>query len=151
VRGIAYAVAGIVIAALFSFVIPISIARTMHCSRVAVCMSNLHQLGLAVNQYAKVHEGCLPAADKWCDLLMESDPSLSRRIFECPTEKGMDLPNDVVLLFEADGGWNVSGGQELLTMRHKGRDRMYCSVLLCNFSVRSWPELTEEKSLRWDP
>jgi hypothetical protein len=130
-------------------------------------MSNLHQLGLAVNQYAKVHEGCLPAADKWCDLLMESDPSLSRRIFECPTEKGgvcsyafnrkldrlrlMDLPNDVVLLFEADGGWNLSGGQELLTIRHKGPDRMYCSVLLCNFSVRSRPELTEEKSLRWNP
>jgi hypothetical protein len=130
-------------------------------------MSNLHQVGLAVNRYAKVRDGCLPTADKWCALLMESDPNLPQEIFKCPADKGgvcsyafnrklgglrlMDLPNDVVLLFEANGGWNLSGGQELPTMRHKGTDRMYCSVLLCDFSVRSWPELTEEKSLRWDP
>jgi len=36
-------------------------------------------------------------------------------------------PNDVVLLFETEGGWNQFGGQEMLTLEnHKGKG---CNIL----------------------
>ncbi|MHC4574111.1 MAG: hypothetical protein ACYS76_08260 [Planctomycetota bacterium] len=167
VRGSGYAILSIVAAVLLSSVMFVGLRRARECAGAAVCMSSLHCLAVAANQYAKAHEGYLPSADKWCDLLMETAPSLSERIFKCPAEKGgvcnyafnrkldglrlADVPNDVVLLFEANGGWNVSGGQELLTMRHKGTDGVNCNVAFGDFSVRRWPGLTEEKSLRWKP
>jgi hypothetical protein len=46
-----------------------------------------------------------------------------------------DVPGDVVLLFEADGEWNLSGTEELLNMRLKGR---YSSLLFVDGTVKDY-------------
>jgi hypothetical protein len=93
----------------------------------------LYRLRKSLIKYAGDHEGYLPAADRWCDLLMEYDRRLSGDDFKHPLVEGSlcdfafnknldglrlsDIPDDVVLLFEASGDWNLTGGPELLIPR----------------------------------
>ena len=88
--------------------------------------------------YASDYNDKYPAADKWCDLLVRHSKA-EEKMFICPdAEKGRchyainpdcepNSPNDIVLLFETQEGWNQFGGQELLTTNnHKGKG---CNVL----------------------
>ena len=133
-------------------------------------MSTLHQLSVAVKHYTDAHDGHLPPADKWCDLLMKHY-GLSEKFFRCPGAKagtcgyafnknldGLHLYRDVrkhaevVLVFDADGGWNLSGGEELLKMRHRGMKKKNCNLLFADFSVRSYDEEEfENEPVRWKP
>ena len=135
-----------------------------------LCSATLHQLSLAMKEYTDAHDGHLPAADNWCDLLMKHY-ALSEKFFTCPGAKagtggyafnknldGLHLyrdvhkPSYVVLVFDADGGWNLSGGEELLKMRHRGMKGKSCNLLFADFSVRSYDEEDFEKEpLRWKP
>ena len=94
-----------------------------------LCMNNARQLSLAARMYADNHEHHLPPAETWCESLQPY--VTSRSAFKCPAGNpsdrcnygfnsqldGMDLnkvnPN-TVLFFEIEGGWDVSGGQDLL-------------------------------------
>jgi len=170
VRGIGYAVAGIIFGALFALVMLTAIDRLVQCRRVALCMNNLHQLAVAIDQYAKVHEGYLPGADKWCDLLMESDANLSGNVFKCPGAKegpstyafnealdgwrlsDVNEPEHVVLVFEAGQGWNLSGQKESIKMRHQSTKGRFSNVLFCDFHTGMYGEEELAKSLvRWKP
>jgi hypothetical protein len=135
-----------------------------------LCSATLHQLSLAMKEYTDAHDGHLPAADKWCDLLMKHC-GLPRKDFRCPGAKadtggyafnrnldGLHLyrdvhkPGHVVLLFDAEGGWNLSGGEELLKMRHRGMKGKRCNLLFADFSVKSYDDEDFEKEpLRWKP
>jgi len=138
---------------------------------------NLRQLGRAISRYAEDHDGYLPAASKWCDLLMEYDPNLSKSSFKHPLIKDWDcnfafnknldglrlddIPGDVVLLFEADGDWNLDGGPKLLETRRT--EHGYIKVLFADQTIRNYwfdkeavtfinKDLSfTDKPLRWEP
>jgi prepilin-type processing-associated H-X9-DG protein len=125
------------------------------------CMVNLKTLGVFLAIYSENHEHTFPAAERWCDLIVqefaEDDPNLER-CFRCPMGKGgrsdyamnpladPNSPPDVVLVFECDPGWNRSGGAELLTTsHHEGKG---CNVLFVDGSVK-FVKTEEIPLLRW--
>ena len=163
--GIAHAATAIVFGVFLLSGSIICITKLLQCRRAVVCLNNLHQLSIAVHQYAEAHEDQLPAADRWCDLLVEHQPDLSKEIFKCPTAKqgvchyafnknldGMrsaEIPKNVVLIFESDDDWNLSGGEELLRRRHKGNGDVRSNAVFGDFSIRICYD--EKEPLRWNP
>ena len=99
------------------------------------CRSNISRLAEVISEYRRDNNGRLPAAGKWCDIVLErlgGDESL----FACPlaagalcgyalnkyaAEAGTDLPENMVLLFESAPGWNQVGGPELFAAQHRSR------------------------------
>lgn len=108
---------------------------------------NLRLLGEELIENAKANSGRLPEAAHWCDSLMKDNNELTEVNFRHPNPdvfqlKGechfafnknlsglqlADIPGDVVLLFEADGDWNLNGAAELLQTRY--REHGYIAVL----------------------
>ncbi len=102
--------------------------------------------------YANDFDGKYPAAEKWCDLLIKDyDGGYYVKVddFVCRSalrggDKGRchyamnpncepNSPGDMVLLFESKGGWNQSGGPEIVTFEnHKGKG---CNILFNNGQV----------------
>jgi len=104
------------------------------------CALNLVALGHAMNVYAGEHKQLFPSSDKWCDLLLEHTDVDEER-FKCPAggegrshyamnpNAEPNSPGDVVLLFETKGGWNQSGGPEILSItNHFERGCNVCFV-----------------------
>jgi prepilin-type processing-associated H-X9-DG protein len=104
------------------------------------CMSNVKQLELALMMYANDNKEEFPSGDKWCEAL-KPYLSTNTNVFIClqgapgrrchyalnsqvagHSTKDIQSPATTVLIFECDGGWNVSGGRELLpaSPRHGG-------------------------------
>jgi hypothetical protein len=104
-------------------------------------------IGASLIRYSNNHDGYLPDANQWCDLLIENDSMLKKEDFKHPYIKGFecnfafnknlsglriyDIPSDVVLVFNADGGWNLNGTEELL--KDRGMLRNY--ILLADNEV----------------
>ncbi|MCK4830664.1 hypothetical protein KA005_83900 [bacterium] len=100
---------------------------------------NLELLSRELIKYTEDNDGYLPMADQWCDLLMGHNSNLTRENFRHPKPElfelngechfafnknlsGLrlsDVPGDVVLVFEADGDWNLSGTEGLLKTRYR--------------------------------
>lgn len=101
---------------------------------------NLRVLGKSLKQYTKTHNGYLPDANSWCDqLLADKELRLTIENFSHPKKEELgfkgkiqfafnknlggkrlaDIPGDVVLIFEADGDWNLNGSAELFQTRYK--------------------------------
>ncbi|HUW18982.1 MAG TPA: prepilin-type N-terminal cleavage/methylation domain-containing protein [Sedimentisphaerales bacterium] len=90
---------------------------------------NLLLLRRAMDVYANGHDHHFPSPDKWCDLLLEYT-DVDEKQFRCPAQKRgrchyamnpnaePNSPGDVVLLFETKGGWNQSGGPEILSTKN---------------------------------
>jgi hypothetical protein len=129
-------------------------------ARRVVCLVNLKTLGVALSIYAEEHDGSYPPADKWCDLLVRLiSPNRSEEAFRCP-KAGQERCDyamnpradarsapDVVLLFESTGGWNQSGGPELLTTKH--HEGKGCNVLF----VGGWANFVKTEDiphLKWE-
>ena len=130
------ALAGISVSAIFLLLTPVMVKSVLATvagfqgqARSINCVSNVKQLVLAVRQYADDHQGRYPAATNWCEMLR---PYVGTNdVFRCPAdlsggrcsyafnaqlagaEAGKVAPNAVVI-FEAAGGWNVSGSRELI-------------------------------------
>lgn len=110
-----------------------------------ICATNLHKLGNTMRVYSEEHNGKYPTADKWCDLLGQYH-QVDDRCFiwrsggegRChyainPNCEPNSRP-DMVLLFETKGGWNQSGGPEILTTEnHKPKG---CNILFNDRSVK---------------
>ena len=98
---------------------------------------NLKELGATMLRYAEDNQGYLPEADNWCDVLLAYNPEISRETFKDPQnrEQGFrecniafnrnlsgirvnEISANTILLFEADGDWNLNGVQELLRTRY---------------------------------
>src|SRR5262249_23126524 len=127
------------------------------------CVNNMKLLAVGARMYAD-RNGKLPPAQTWCDAL-KSDV-YSEHTFECPSAQngqrsnyafnakldGMNMnqvaPN-TVMFFETEGGWNLSGGPELMleSPRHA---RHKIVVAFADGSVREVSQ-SEVGSLRWDP
>lgn len=129
------------------------------------CRENLKLLGNALLLYAEDHRQRFPPSQSWCDDL-KAYVGGSKKVFQCPA-----LPDETcafglnenlagtsflrvldpaitVLLFEIDGGWNVTGGRERMIKqpRHAGG----CNILFVDGHVQeeSAQRLSE---LKWRP
>jgi hypothetical protein len=138
ITGRASAVLGISLATISLPFICLAVMPGKRLPPSLVCRSHLSSLGKAMLTYANDFDDKYPTADKWCDLLMKY-AEVTEKPFKCPANKKErcsyamnpncepNSPEDVVLLFETKGGWNQSGGPEILTTEnHKGRG---CNVL----------------------
>ena len=100
-----------------------------------MCRSNIRQLADLISEYRRDNDGRFPKAEKWCDILLEQTKA-EESLFACPlaegahcsyslnkyaVEAGADLPDDMVVLFECEPGWNQVGGPELFITPHDSR------------------------------
>lgn len=146
-KGTSLAVSGIVIhLALGTAMIGVYFTAKRLIPRIS-CSTNLAQLAKAIHLYTDENDGKYPTAEKWCDLLIEETNVVSQHMLRCKgaTDEGPshyainpnaepNSPPDMVLLFEAKGGWNQFGGPEILTAEnHKGKG---CNILFNNGSVK---------------
>jgi len=106
-----------------------ALARAKQRAQTISCMNNVRQLTLALVMYADANGGKLPPAGAWCDAI--SAKVGSPNVFKClaagqggrcsygfnqrlngfPVARINDRAQ-TVLVFEADGGWNMSGAQD---------------------------------------
>jgi len=117
----------------YAIIYPI-FARTDGHTGKPKCLVNLKQLGMAVKTYLNDYDVHYPLAADWCDAL---SPYVKRSdVFPCTnllearcgyaynrrltgfTEQTVNWPVEVVLCYEARGGWNLAGGPELAECRH---------------------------------
>jgi prepilin-type processing-associated H-X9-DG protein len=128
------------------------------------CVNNVKVLSTYVLQQADDNQNHFPAATNWCDVLLQSHTGLTS-IFHCPAdfsggrcsyafnaqlagaEVGKVNPS-TVMIFEAAGGWNTSGGREF--MLSKPRHGQFVVVGFADGSVEQVPE-ARLPELRWDP
>jgi len=145
---------------------PIQIEGGMGCSL------HLQKLGKTISIYSKDNNGKYPVPNIWCDLLLK-DGHVEKDDFICPEVKfhwkrqflplpipinrksyyainpncEPNSPPNTVLLFETKGGWNKSGGPELLTTEnHRG----LCHVLLNNGRVERIHKPEQIAALNWN-
>lgn len=105
-------------------------------ARQRLCMQHLKTLGMAMTLYMQDWNERYPSAQSWCDSIRPYVRSLED--YRCPAARHLrcgyamnaqmdrfklsDLaePSGTVMLFDATGGWNLSGGKELIARRHSG-------------------------------
>ena len=144
-----------------------ALAQAKDRAQAARCVLNVKDLYLGTQFYASQHNGHLPSGANWCDAIKSHVPTdsdyhcprteLSQRCGYAFNEKlaGKDLervPGETVLFFEADAGWNASGGRELMisSPRHRAHRR---PVYIIGFADGSVEEVDASRldTLRWDP
>jgi len=130
------------------------------------CYRDLLQLALATNMYTQDYNERYPPTDRWSDAV--SPYHKSRELYVCPSAPRLRCgyafnaglagltnqiaakqPSDIVMLFDARAGWNVSGGPSLLAFRHRGR----ANVAFVDGRARSvtLSEPAEVHRLIWHP
>jgi prepilin-type processing-associated H-X9-DG protein len=170
-RGLA--LAGTIVSAAFLLLGPLpaamllpALAHAKQKSASIICMSNVKQLNLGLIMYADDNKERFPAGNAWCDSL-RAYLGGSTNVYVCPQGarnqrchyalnaglaghgmKEVQAPAQTVLVFESDGGWNVSGGRELLPAkaRHNGA---YVVGFADGHAELVRPERLEK--LRWEP
>ena len=164
------ALAGVIVSIVFLFMLPIFAAMLLPALAAAKqkaqeinCVNNEKQLALAIRIYSNDHANHLPPAATWCDAIRTSVGS--DKVFKCPAANsgsrcdygfnakldGLDeskVNPQTVELFEADAGWNASGGPELMIGKPR-HDRMFV-VAFADGSVQQLRE-SQLATLRWDP
>ncbi|MFZ0035746.1 MAG: DUF4190 domain-containing protein [Sedimentisphaerales bacterium] len=166
-KGTGMAIAGIAVpivmlpfmAILMGILMPALGSVKIVAQRIA-CGTNMAALNQAMINYVK-DKNMYPDSEQWCDLLIEHEPNLSKKMFRCPCDQkgpssyalnknvvksGANTPPDMVLLFESNPGWNQSGGPELLTTKnHNGKG---CNVTFCNGRI-AFVQTEDINKLRW--
>jgi len=171
--GSGIALAGTIVSAVFAVLIPVfvilaamllpALSKAKERAQTINCVNNLKQLALGIRIYSGDNKDQFPPAATWCDAIKTNVGS--DRVFKCISGDlnqrchyafnaklaGQDVnkvASDTVLLFETTGGWNVSGGPELMLGQPR-HGRLFV-VALADGSVQ---QLTAArlKSLRWDP
>ncbi|MEY4386689.1 MAG: hypothetical protein RLY20_1972 [Verrucomicrobiota bacterium] len=126
------------------------------------CVNNLRQAGLAIRIYSGDNEDKLPLAAKWCDAI--TNEMGSEKVYVCPQVPALrsgyafnaklsglaegDIDPQTVMLFEADTGWNASGGKELMISKPRHNNRWV--VCFADGSVQQMTAAQVAK-LKWDP
>lgn len=173
-KGQGLAIAGIAVSAAFLLFVPIlagitlpALAKAQSRAQSISCMNNLKQLALAVRMYAEDHNNRLPPAYNWCDAI--SNYTGSEAVFRCATGvpgqrchygynarlseaelTSIKDPNKVVLFFEVEGGWNVSGGPEVMLPRPR-HDRVRAVAFLDGQCVLVRIDSQGIEMLKWEP
>ncbi len=144
--GSGLATTGIVLSAVFILIgmlaVPAALllpalAKAKQKAQTISCMNDVKQLQLAVLRYSGDNKDVLPSATVWCDAITQyagspgtlhcpvGDASqrghyaFNSKLSGLPIEKITNLTT-TVMIFETVGGWNVSGGPEVMlkTPRH---------------------------------
>lgn len=169
--GSGLAIAGMCVSAfMLLFSIPVlaalflpAFAKAKGRAQTINCVNNLKQLAIATILYADSNSDTLPPAATWCDAIQGNVGSPT--VFRCPSApKGQrcsygfnqmlggknikEVNPTTVLLFEIDGGWNVSGGSTSLISRSRHHPRY--NVCSADGSVRQIP-VSGLSELRWEP
>lgn len=140
-----------------------ALARAKSKAQTINCVNNLKQIGLSARIYANDHNDALPLAANWCDTLQ---PVLgSAKVLHCNADssgqrstygynirlsgkKDDEVNPRTVMFFEIDGGWNVSGGPELL--QQQPRHRQTVNIAFADGSVQQ-VRVADLTQLRWNP
>jgi hypothetical protein len=163
------AIAGVCVSGVFLLLFPIQLGlmlpafgKAKQRAQTINCVSNLKQLGLAARSYANDHRETFPLSANWGDALQ---PYVgSPKVFRCaadPSDERCsygynskldgarvgDVNPSTVLLFEIDGGWNVSGGPSRMIARP--RHHVY-NVCFADGSVQQ-VSAGRLGQLRWEP
>lgn len=174
--GSGIALAGTIVSGVFVVMIPVlvilgamllpALAKAKDRAQTISCVNNLKQLSLAVRIYSGDNKDQFPPAATWCDAIRTIVSLEAEKIFQCPSGAdqnqkshyafnakldGLDankINPETVAIFETSGGWNVSGGPELMTSPSR-HDRVFV-VALADGSVQQIRE-SQIKTLRWDP
>ena len=136
--GLGLAIAGIVVSGIMILMLPLfaamllpALAKAKAKAQSITCMNNARQITLGVMIHASSNTNLCPDATTWCDTIL---PEVgNQQIFLCKEGNendrshfafnaklsGVDLdqiknPATTVMIFETRGGWNQSGGPELL-------------------------------------
>ena len=125
---------------IFAGIILPPVSRVKQKSANVICLSNVKQLNLGLIMYANDNKDRFPNGPGWCDSLTAYLGGATNA-FVCPQGapnqrchyalnarlaghgiNDVQAPAQTVLVFEIDGGWNVSGGRELFPAkpRHRG-------------------------------
>ena len=144
-KGSKYAVAGIILGSVLGSLLFTTLCMSYQVRKVRdehlrakAGEAHLRQLGRAIIDYTKDHDGSLPPANQWSDLLLEHNKSLSKDTFKNPNRPNgicnftfnknldglslSDVPGNTILLFEADGDWNLNGAAELLETKQRKKE-----------------------------
>jgi hypothetical protein len=173
--GRGHAVAGIVLSIVFLLLTPLVILMAFVANQrahimgmgggynaVNECLAHEQQLAEAVRRHANDNNDRYPNASGWCDAIQPAVAGLTT--FQCPSRPDLrsgyainvavagrskfEVPGETVLLFEADGGWNSSGGVGAALARP--RHGSLITVILADGNVRQVsPEALS--TLRWNP
>jgi prepilin-type processing-associated H-X9-DG protein len=172
-RGFGIALAGTIVSGLFLLVLPIvaamvlpALAQAKSKAQGIMCMNNMKQMALGVMIYANDHNDLFPGGENWCDAIQPYVGN-NQAVFHCPGGRqgdqshyglnkrlsGMELksvasPAQTVLLFESEGGWNVSGGPEAVIGAPRHRNTV--GVAFADGHVEM-VHTSRLQSLRWDP
>lgn len=135
-RGLA--IAGTIVSAIFLLLLPLfaaimlpSLASAKQRATISACMNNTKHICLALLMYANDNDETFPQGTNWCDAIRQYTGG--EGVFKCPqglpTERAhygfnqnlsglamqkVKTPAITVLVFETTGGWNSSGGADLL-------------------------------------
>jgi prepilin-type processing-associated H-X9-DG protein len=173
IRGQGLAIAGTVVSAVFLLLIPISAGMLLPALNKAkekasgiYCMNNIKQLNLGLMMYSSDNKDQFPSGNTWCDALR---PYLggNTNAFICPlgasgqrchyalngrlagaSMKEIQVPAQTVLVFEIDGGWNVSGGRERLMARPRHTGAYVVGFVDGHVEMVRPARLSQ---LRWEP
>jgi prepilin-type processing-associated H-X9-DG protein len=169
------ATAGIVVSAVALALVPViailagmllpALSSAKNKSQSIMCMNNMKQLALGLLMYAGDNNDQLPQGANWCDAIQpylgggqalkcfSGDPSQRAHYAFNANLAGMKLskiqsPAQTVLVFEIEGGWNVSGGPETLLKqpRHGGAVGL---AFADGHSEIAMPQRLQ--TMRWEP
>lgn len=171
-KGSGLAIAGICVSGVMLFLaIPVmaglllpALAKAKSRGTSINCVSNLKQLALGARMYAGDNKDTFPVASTWCDTLKtELGVPNAARLFVCNSAPGQssgyamnkavagkktdDVAGSTVLFFEADAGWNASGGLALAIKRPR---HGFVNVAFADGHVEQLP-MSRLPSLRWEP
>lgn len=176
-KGFGLALAGTIVSVLMLALIPVmaivagitlpALAKAKSKAQTIMSMNNVKQLNLAALLYSSDSNDTFPAATNWCEALQPYIGG-NQKVFLRPEDQQSDIRSSygfnaalagrktpsvnpqTVLVFELQtGGWNQTGGPELLRhLAHPGD-----SVVVGFADGHSEPITSESRlsSLRWEP
>lgn len=169
-KGQGLAIAGVVVSAVFLLALPVALllpplAKAKSKAQSITCMNNLKQLALGALMYANDNKDRLPPADRWADALQKYTGSEApfRCVNGAPGHRshygynarlaGAELatiknPAQAVLFFEAEGGWNVSGGPETMLSKPRHINAFGVAFLDGHCEIVTGSRI---RQLQWEP
>ncbi len=164
IAGVCVSVAVIPITAILAGLLLPALANAKGKAQTINCVNNLKQIALAARIYANDHNDTFPPTSTWCDAL-QTELGNSSKVLHCNADttgqrstygynlqlsgkKDGDVNPRTVMFFEIDGGWNVSGGPELLPQ--KPRHRQIVNIAFADGSVQQ-VRVSDLSQLRWNP
>jgi hypothetical protein len=172
--GSGLAIAGICVSGAMLLLLPImaaillpALAKAKTRAQSIHCMNNVKQLNLALIMYANDHNGVLPPADQWCDLIKPYTGG-SEAMYHCPAPgqpqgrcsyafnaslgnrrvEDITVPARTVLIFSSAEGWNHSGGVQSATTHNHPKGFASLGYSDGHAQVLPYDQL---KSLEWGP